>query len=212
MGVRISGASADVGVGPEAASALHVAVKPIAALGHYRVNHRCALVTAQAANSRLFELRNPSSSVLVVPTRLILRAVQASAGTAQEASIDAYRLTGFTAVDTTNAVAIAPSPKRTGMSAPVAQLRGVTATGAAAGMTGGTLAKDSSSVGQMPMVIAAAAGTVVWFADLLDDVNGTHPFVLGLNEGLVIENRALNATSYGVTLYVDCSWAEAAAF
>lgn len=48
--------------------------------------------------------------------------------------------------------------------------------------------------------------------DAIDDVNGTHPFVLVQNEGIIIENRVLNATSYGIAWYIDFSWAEVAAF
>lgn len=47
---------------------------------------------------------------------------------------------------------------------------------------------------------------------MLDDVNGTHPFVLANNEGLIIENRALNVTSFGVSLYIDFSFAEVTAY
>lgn len=48
--------------------------------------------------------------------------------------------------------------------------------------------------------------------DIFDDVNGTHPLVLAQNEGLVIENRVLNVTSYGVTWYIDLAWCETTAY
>ncbi len=197
--------------------ALRIVNKPLAysTLGHYRTNHRCVLTAAQAANSRLFTLRN-SGTNFVIPTRLILKAVQSAAGTAQEASIDVFRVTGFTVVDPTSTVTPTASVKRTtGMTAAAstgAQIRGVTSTGVAAGMTGGTLVKDGNSIGQLPIVVAAAAASFLWREDIFDDVNGTHPFLLAQNEGIIIENRALNTTSYGVTLYIDMTWAEVTAF
>lgn len=205
-----------VGVGAESQSALHAQIKPIAygVLGHYRVNHRCVLAAAQAANSRIFEVRNTHASNLIIPTRLVVRLIQTAAGTAQENSLDVYKCTAFTAVDTTNTVTPTVSNKRTSMAAAPggAAVRGVTVAGAAAGMTGGTLTKDGGSVGQCPLLIAAAASSVVYTYDLLDDVNGTHPFTLIQNEGLIIENRVLNVTSYGFSAYIDFSWAEVTAF
>jgi hypothetical protein len=216
MGVKVSGSAsgADVGVGLEAMSALHASLKPHAAsVGHFRTNHRAVLTTAQAANSRLFEIRNTSASLLLIPTRLIVKVIQSAAGTAQEASLDVFKVTGFSAVDTTNTVTPSASQKRASMGASsAAALRGVTLAGAAAGMTGGTLTKDGTSIGQLPVLVTAAAQATPFLLDVFDDVNGTHPFVFTQNEGLIIENRALNATSYGCTVYIDFSWLETSAF
>lgn len=203
--------------------AANVSPRPIAygTLGHYRVNHRAALVATQAANSRLFEVRNSSASNLIIPTRLVIKWLQTAAHTAAiEDSLDVYRVTGFTVVDTTNTVTPVPSVKRTaGMTAAAssgAQIRGVTIAGAAAGMTGGTLTKDSSSVGQLPQWLLAAqptAGVVpAQFNDNFDDVNGTHPFTFAQNEGFVIENRVLLGAAAGSSVYVDFSYAEVSAY
>lgn len=196
--------------------ALRAVLKPLGygALGHYRTNHRCVLAAAQVANSRLFEVRNTGANILV-PTRLVLRLIQSAAGTAQENSIDCFKVTGFSAVDTTNTVTPTASVKRgaTMAAAPGgAALRGVTIAGAAAGMTGGTLTKDGNSFAQQPLLISAAAAPAVYTLDAFDDVNGTHPLALAQNEGIIIENRVLNVTSYGFSLYVDFSWAEVSAF
>lgn len=201
--------------------AQRVVQKPLdyGALGHYRVNHRTVLVATQAANSRLFELRNASTNLIVV-TRLLLRWFQTANHTAAiEDSLDVFKVTGFTVLDTTNTVTPVPSVKRTtGMTGSPgnAQIRGVTVAGAAAGMTGGTLTKDSSSIGQLPKFLLATvptAGPIIpELLDVFDDVNGTHPFVFAQNEGFIVENRVLLGAAAGSSVYIDCSYAEVTAF
>lgn len=203
-----------------ATGAQHVVPKPLpASVGHYRVNHRGVLVATQAANSRLFSIRNNGANLLVV-TRLLIKWVTASAHTAFiEDSLDVFKVTGFTVQDTTNTVTLTPSLKRTSMSATNAQVRGLTATGVAAGMTGGTLTKDGSSIGQLakilPQTVEATTETAARDTanlDVFDDVNGTHPFVLVQNEGLIIENRVLLGAAAGSSYYIDASFAEVTAF
>lgn len=219
MAVIEGGSSAALaGVAVEAASGMHMIQKPIAygALGHYRITYRAVLAAAQAANGRLFEARNNHASNLVIPTRLIIRVLQIAAGTAQENSVDVYKCTAFTAVDTTNTTTPVASRKRSSMAAAPGSLdlRGVTLAGAAAGMTGGTLTKDTSAFASLPFNVAAAINTNgPWGPlDVLDDVNGTHPWVFVQNEGFIIENRVLNVTSYGCAIFVDFSWAETTLF
>jgi hypothetical protein len=128
-------------------------------------------------------------------------------------------VTGFTAVDNANVVTPSATVKRTnGMSgAPGnAQIRGVTVAGAAAGMTGGTLVKDGTSIGQLPKWLTLAFAdpqrldpTVL---DAFDDVNGTYPLVLAQNEGFIVENRVLLGAAAGSSVYIDFSWAEVAAY
>lgn len=224
MGIQLIGVSGDVAeTGARnfnSGASQHVQVKPIpyGALGHYRVTHRAIQTTAQAANSRLFEFRNTHASNLMVVTRLQIKLAQVAAGTAQAAGLDIFRATSFTAVDTTNTVTPTAVPKRSTMSATPggAAVRGVTAAGASAGMTGGTLTKDATpfwqtSYGLATAILSTNAG--FWGPyDVYDDVNGTHPFVFLPNEGFEIENRTLNATSNGVELTVDMTWAEVTAY
>ncbi len=181
---------------------------PYGTLGHYRASLRINSTAAQAANARLFEVRNAGTN-LVVLTRLVLRAVQTAAGTAQENSIDCFKCTTFTAVDTTNTITPAWSLKKTTMGAGAnVVVRALSP--AAAGMTGGTLTKDASAFATLPYNVATAINTTtIWGPlDATDDVNGTHPFVFAQNEGFEIENRVLNVTTYGITWYIDCSVAE----
>lgn len=221
MALIEGGVSAELmGVGLEAAKPGHVTSKPIpyGSLGHYRVNHRCAIVNTQAANSRLFEVRNTHATNLIIPTRLIIKWIQTGAHTAAiEDSLDVFKVTGFSAVDTTNTVTPTPAVKRASMAAApgAAAIRGVTVAGAAAGMTGGTLVKDGT-IGQLPQWLLAAlptAGTVaVQVIDNFDDVNGTHPFAFSQNEGFIIENRVLLGAAAASAVYFDFSWAEVTAF
>jgi hypothetical protein len=209
-----------VEAGEKAAVGLHVIPKPIAGL-HYRVSHRCALVNAQAANSRLFEMRNTHASQLLIITQLTLRWLNSAAHTAIiEDSLDAYKVTGFTAVDTTNTVTPVASSKRTSFGADsVAAIRGVTVAGAAAGMTGGTLVKDSAPFVQLPRIfnqtVMATTETSPRISDFwpaMDDEFDGYPFVFAQNEGFIVENRVLLGAAAGSSVYVTCSYAVVSAF
>lgn len=211
-----------MGVGAvSGANPAHVLPKPIpyGVLGHYRVNHRCALVATQAAGSRLFEVRN-SGANLLVPTRLIIKWIQTAAHTAAiEDSLDVFKDTAFTVVDNANTVTPTASVKRTATMAAApgaAQIRGVTIAGAAAGMTGGTRTPDAGSIGQIPKWLTAGFADPQRLEysqlDNFDDVNGTHPFVFAQNEGLEIQNRVLLGAAAGSSVYIDFSWAEVTAF
>jgi hypothetical protein len=198
-------------------------IKPIdyGALGHYRTSVRIVSTAAQAANSRVFEIRNTHATNLIIPTRLSIRAIQIAAGTLQENSLDVYKVTGFTAVDTTNTVTPVSSVKRGATMAAYpggAAVRHLTLAGAAAGMTGGTLTKDTQFFATFPYMVTAGVATATYQPpqwgpyECLDDVNGTHPFVFVQNEGLIIENRVLNVTSYGIAWYIDFTWCEVTAY
>jgi len=192
---------------------------PYGTFGHYRVTHRCAVVNLQAANSRLFSLRNSHASNLLAVTRLFIKWLQTGAHTAAiEDSLDIFKLTGFSVSDTVNVVTPPPSVKRTTAMAAApgaAEIRGVTVAGAAAGMTGGTMTKDTNPFAQLPQWLLLALPTAAVPPDARldaeDDVNGTHPFVLLPNEGFEIENRVLLGAAASSSVYVDCSWAELAA-
>ena len=61
----VSGLLQEVGLGASIPG--HTTNKPIphGSLGHYRVAVRFALVATQAANSRLFELRNTTTNLII---------------------------------------------------------------------------------------------------------------------------------------------------
>lgn len=209
-------------VGGTTFRAVNVQTKPIeyGALGHYRTSVRISSTAAQAANSGVFEIRNTHATNLIVPTRLSIRAIQTAAGTLQENSLDVYRCTAFTASSTTNTVTPVSSVKRTSMAAYPggAAVRHLTLAGAVAGMTGGTRTKDTQFFATFPYMVTAGVATATYQPpqwgpyECLDDVNGTHPFVFAQNEGLWIENRVLNATSMGITWYIDFGWVEVTAY
>lgn len=222
MALQIQGENGVVAqVGGTAFRAQHVHPKPLeyGALGHYRVSSRFALVNAQAAASRLFEMRNTGPN-LIIPTRLNVKWIQTAAHTAAILdSLDVFKVTGFTAVDTTNTVTPTVSVKRGASMAAApggAALRHVTIAGAAAGMTGGTLTKDGSPFAQLQKWFLAALPTggeiKADILDAFDDVNGTHPWVFVQNEGFEIENRVLLGAAAGSEVIVDFSYAEVASF
>lgn len=219
MAIQIQGNGGTVAdVGGTTFRALSTQIKPLeyGTLGHYGFNVRINSTAAQTANSRILELRNTHATNLIIPTRLRMYALQTAAGTAQENSLDVFKVTSFSAVDTTNTVTPTASVKRTSMAAfpGGAAPRHLTLTGVAAGMTGGTLTKDGNAIGTLPYNVAAAINTTTMWGpvDIFPMNPWESPLVLVQNEGIIVENRVLNVTSYGITWYLDLQWAEVTAF
>lgn len=199
--------------------ALNVIQKPLeyGTLGHYRTAIKLTMATTQAANSRLFEVRNTHATNLLVLTRCFV--MVGAAGTVTTGYLGEFalwRLTNFTAVDNTNTVTPTSSLKRTSMAAYPggAAVRHNTVAGAAAGMTGGTLTKDGNMLASMVVpLFTLAATTPVIGREMVDDINGTHPLVCAQNEGWMIENVVVGSgTANVVHVMIDVSWAEVTAF
>lgn len=203
-----------------ATGALHVIQRALpSSIGHYRTSVVLTMATTQGANSRLFEIRNTHATNLVIPTRIRVGAmVTGTVTTAYLFRLGLYRCPTFSAVDTTNTVTPTTSLKRASMTAYPgnANVRHVTIAGAAGGMTGGTLTKDANEAGTYMMYAAGAAPaaqTVFNTTELLDDVNGTYPWTFVQNEGFEIENVTVGSgTANVVTVLIDVSWAEVAAY
>ena len=221
MAIQIQGNSGVVvEVGGSTFRALHVHIKPLeyGTLGHYRTSIKLTMAISQAANSRLFEIRNTHATNLIILTRARIQAMPNGTVTTQYlGDISLFRCTSFSAVDTTNTVTPTGSVKRTSMVAypgTSAAVRHVTVAGAAAGMTGGTLTKDGNALGTLLFsAVTMAAGTLPSVQELVDDMQGTHPLVCVQNEGWEFENVVVgSATANGVTVVVDCSWADVTAF
>jgi hypothetical protein len=219
MGIQVVGPSgilAEVGEG--ANKPLHTVAKALpAAVGHYRTAVKLTMATTQAANSRLFEIRNTHATNLLVLTRCFVMAAPAgTVTTAYLGEIGLFRCTSFSAVDTTNTVTPTTSVKRASMTAYPgnAAVRHVTVAGAAAGMTGGTLTKDANQLGSLLFnATTFAAGSVPFFREMVDDVNGTHPLVMANNEGFEIENVVVGSgTANVIHVVIDVSWAEVTAY
>lgn len=222
MAIQVQGNSGVVAeVGGTTFRALHVHVKPLeyGALGHYRTAIKLTMAISQAANSRLFEIRNQHATNLIILTRARVQAMPSGTVTTQYAGeIGLFKLTGFSVVDTTNTVTPTSSVKRTaGMVAYPGTSgvpRHVTVAGAAAGMTGGTLTKDGNEIGNLMFsAVTMAAGTLPSVQELMDDMNGTHPLVCAQNEGWEFENVvAGSATANAIQVTIDCAWADVTAF
>ncbi len=183
-------------------------------LGHYRVVASLPLVVSQAANSRLFELRNAGSN-LIVPTLIEVEAIAYGDVTPDALLwLSMFGCTNFTAVDSVNvATPTAMVVRPTGMTgAPGgAQIRSVVGTGAAAGMTGGTLTKDSGAHSALVTMISSASADrpsrVKRFVCPMEQA--THPPVYAANQGLVIEHVGVGSvTANEMLVLLTVAWAE----
>lgn len=203
-----------VGGGGAAFKGANVHAKPLdyGSFGHYRVVSVPGLVVSQAANSRLFELRNAGSN-LIVPTLIEVEAL-AWGDVAPDPVLwlSMFGCTNFTAVDTTN-VSTPPAMvlRPTGMSAAPggAQIR--MCSGHSAGMTGGTLTKDGGAHSSLLAYLSSASADrparVKRF--VCPTEQATHPPVYAANQGFIIENVNLgSADSNTVLLVITVAWAE----
>ena len=213
-----------MGVGEMAGSPAHHNNRPIpsASFGHYRTSHRTVMVASQAANSRFFEIRNIHASNLIVVTNIRVEWIQTAAHTAAIlSSLDLYRVTSFSAVDTTNTATPAFSKLRTSFGTPVEgtdfAIRGLTAAGNSAGMTGGTLTKDTNPLRQWGQWLLAAVPTggptpavVAEWTPWVE--TGESPLTLAQNEGLIIENRVALGAAAGSAVSIDMAFAITSAY
>lgn len=225
MAVLEGGVSATLaGVASEAAKALHITGKPLpeGSGGHYRCSTRTRIVATQAANSRLFEIRNPSATLLLVLMQLNIQwftlATDTHSATIED-SLDVYKATTFTVVDPTGSpVTPFATEARTSFPAPVAEIRANALAGLAAGITGGTLTLEASPYAQLGKALLAAPvatappppkDELLLIPELGD---AQHPMVFAQNEGLVITNRVLLGAAAGSSVYIRAQWAEVSAF
>lgn len=204
----------NIGGGGAAFLGANVHAKPLdyGTLGHYRVAAAVALVSSQAAASRLFELRN-SGANLIIPTLVEVELLAyGDVSPEQMCWFSMFGCTNFSAVDTANVSTPSAMVLRpTGMSAAPggAQIR--MCSGHAAGMTGGTLTKDAGAHSQLVAWLSSAAAErpargkrFVDPADL-----SVHPPVYGTSQGFVIDNTVLGPADANVVLVaITVAWAE----
>lgn len=196
-----------------------VFIQPMAPpIGLYRATHSFGLVATQAQNSRVFQIRNPHATRKLVVTRMFIQWIQTGAHTATILGmLNLWKLTGFSAVDTTNTTTLVGNAKRNlDPAAPgSALLRGVTASGVAAGMTGGTMTRPAPLV-QIPMVLLATlptAGPVPFGSREAIATRGSEePIVLGPDEGIGLENAITLGAAAGAHVFVDIDWIEVDTF
>lgn len=206
-----------IGGGGTAFKGANVHLKPIdhGSLGHYRVAMRTQLLAVQAANSRLFELRN-SGSNLIIPTRIEVTVWPVgSVAFPYLLALSLFKCTSFTAVDTTQTTTPTVSVMKTsGMSAAPGAAHVRLLSGAAGGMTGGTLTKDASPIGTLLAWMASVTPTTRPVTKEMAKRNGDeYPLVLAQNEGFVIDNVLLgSATANEVQVVCELAWAEVTAY
>lgn len=213
MALKITSPEGDAvaNVDAKSGSPLHTNNKPVpySTVGHYRVAWQ-GIVSYQFPG-RIFTLRNPSSTRLVVPTRLRINPRGgANASTGVDSITEVYTATGFTASDpTTNgdgaSTVLTPSKTRASMATAAAEIR--TQTGVNELMDG-TLTMASTPFTALPHWVYVSGSPQPGFdlLDAFDEANNDNPFVLGQSEGLVIYRQ--NSGSSGLTVYIDLSWAE----
>lgn len=182
--------------------------------GHYRVVGRFNLVASQAAASNFWAFRVSNPRTVIVPTRYEVRWTQTGNVTAAiRHTTHLYKMRNFTAIPTGNSQILTPSSKRTVMGPPTIECRCLVAAGASAGMSGGT-GGGVAPISQMDkwflLTLDTAARPVPTVKEMLDDVNGTHPFTLAQNEGLMLTNDqvAVFGAIHSSSMTVDFSYAE----
>lgn len=206
-----------IGGGGAAFKGANVHLKPLdhGSLGHYRVAIRAQLLAGQAANSRLFELRN-SGSNLIVPTRMEITVLPVgSVASPYLLALSLFKCTSFTAVDTTNtATPTVTVLKTSGMSAAPGAASVRYLVGASAGMTGGTLTKDAFPISTLLAWMATITPATPPVTKEMARKNvDEYPLVLAQNEGFIIENFQLgSATANEVQVVCELAWAEVTAY
>ncbi len=184
--------------------------------GHFKATWRTALVNSQAANSWIYTLRNTSTSDFIALSSFVVKVLQTGAHTAAiEDSLDLWKLGSFTVDPTTNASVGTSISKSTqyALAAPgAASLSGLTAAGAAAGMTGMTFSA-AGLISQLPIwflaaVPTGAANTLVAQDDLIELADGSHPTLILPGEGVTLLNRVALGAAAAASLYIEVSWTQ----
>ncbi|HRC63400.1 MAG TPA: hypothetical protein PLX85_09305, partial [Dehalococcoidia bacterium] len=122
-----------------------------------------------------------------------------------------YKLTGFTAVDTTDTVTLAGMSldSRQTLAAPgSAVVRGATAAGVANGMTGGTLTKSAVPFGRAPLWQLAAIPTAGPVPETWLESLGDGPMMLAPDEGVGVENQIAFGAAGVAQFHVLAQWDE----
>ena len=193
-----------------------VALLPNPKFSYWTVSHRTSLVASQAANSRLFEIANLTANSIVVLNRLRIEVIQTAAHTAAILDvIEAFRVSGFTAVDTTGSpvtpVAV-PMKLGEGQVVTPAVIRGNAVAGLAAGMTGGTLSKATftspflSRGMWMLAAVPTTPGTNTMVAEWDPMLNGQSPMVFKFQEGFIIENSIALGVAAGSSVAIEADF------
>jgi hypothetical protein len=197
-----------------ATGALHTAQKPVPSLpsvNHFRVNHHPTVGVAGGA-IRVFQFRNPAPNVLAVVTHMSVKVMYtgASGTAAGENEFDYFRITRYTAQDTTNNTVLVPSSKRPGGAVAQCQVEGVTAIATGGAGFAGTIAPDTA--GYVPLgwgyltTFPTTFQIVLNVTELEDDMNATHPWSFLLDEGFYLTPRVASVAN--VSVYFDLSWTE----
>jgi hypothetical protein len=212
-------------VGAAAAVAGHVSARPVSygvGYGHYIASSRFTLVGNQLANSQLVSFRNGGPN-LCIPLRFRVKLFQMNSTTGNFLfQLQLSKLVSFT-LSASGASTVTPSyiTKRTPPSdwpgGPSADLRALVVAGTSGGMAGAQFVEEAGKLAIADLMVtttspAGQPGYLGTATELLDDVNGTHPLVLGENEGILLRSQESGVTSATLTLAWWLDWVETRAY
>lgn len=223
MANRIIGAGGIVTSGVAASVPLHTVgrIIPEGTGGHYRMAAVSGtLAAALAAAGQLFYVRWPSSTLLMVITRLKVSfqcLTPFTANTLTDFGFDLFKATAVSAGGGgTDLGALAKPKMRTSMATSLLDVAGqarISATAALTALTTLGATPIAQSVGDSQRVNVAAGTEEARVNDptLLfqpDIASGECPLILAANEGIVVTNRAVWPAAGTGIVSVEMSWAE----
>lgn len=217
-----------VGVGSQAASAMHAVLKPtdVNTLGHYRYSGVTGtLAAALAALAQLFYVRWTDATRFCVITHVKVEFQALTAFTAASLTDFGFDLIKATSVSaggggTDLFASAAPTKMRSSFGTSLLAATGLARISTTAALTALTTLDSypiAQSIGDQQRVNPAAATEEQRVNDptLLFQPNlarGEHPIVLSQNEALIVRNRAVWPAAGTGIVHVEMAWAEVAAF
>ena len=199
--------------------AVRTAARPTdhGSLGHYRVAATIPLLVSQAANGTLFSLRWGDATRLCAITKIRLSVMQTAAATATiMPNFEVFVARSFSVSDSGGVAVVLTGnnmKKRTNMGTSL--VSDIRTSSVAAGLTLGTKTLDTQPVMvlQTQQVITTPNPNLYVIDVNVGAADGNHPFLLAVNEGMIIRGPTVGFGLAGTAnLVVDMSWVELAAY
>jgi len=192
--------------------AMRVTQRPMECLGWYSFGLKTGAMATLAAGSTLLSLRYTGSNLLAI-RRIGMGAVTSVFSAAGLNDYAAYIARSFTGADSGGTSITLTGNNNKHRTSAAALSAGSLNVGTTAGLTVGTRTLDSQALGTQAYWSSVAGSNLISAPDNLFAHNeGDYPLLLAQNEGLIIENIALQATSSSVTCYFNLEMAEVTAY